>query len=195
MSLNEADLQMTEQAFDSRNSQGNPGDQLLYVRFYLYPHHNRAKSTEEGRPIYEDREYIEIMQPGNKDSIINRLATPKDLKRFANQYSGFKNNGEEVLEGTPLKEWPSITRAQVEELKYFNVHTVEQLAGMTDANAQNFMGISQMKRRAEAFLASTKDSAAGEKLAAELAMRDSTIAVQAQQIEELTGRLTKLEEG
>lgn len=127
-------------------------DQRLLVRFYLHPHLQREETAQEGRPIYKDREYVEILQPGNKDSIVQRPATVQDKQRFQVQYQAFKNNEQEVLKGTPLEQWGGLTRSQVEELRFFNVRTVEQLADMTDGNAQGFMGINQLRQRAQEFL-------------------------------------------
>jgi hypothetical protein len=30
----------------------------LYAEFYMHPVHNEAESEEQGRPIYEEKEYV-----------------------------------------------------------------------------------------------------------------------------------------
>ncbi|MCA1807636.1 MAG: hypothetical protein LC687_07295, partial [Actinobacteria bacterium] len=123
---------------------------------------------EEGRPIYAETDYIQIMQPGNKDSIVERPARPADKQRFSKHWAAYESRvGAPTMEGTPLEEWPAISRSQVEELKFFNVHTLEQLVGMSDSNAQGIMGVNLLKERAQKFLEMAEASAAAEQLVAQ----------------------------
>jgi len=149
------------------NSSRYHGDETLLVRFFKHPMRNQARSLAEGRPIFEDTDYIEIMQPGNKDSIIRRPASDRDKQRFAEHFRKYQaRETEESIEGTPLEEWPAVSRAQVEELKFLNIRTVEQLAALADSNAQNIMGVQGLKSKAAAYLEASKESAAAEALAA-----------------------------
>lgn len=128
-------------------------DNHLIVRFYMDARLNRTKTAEEGRQIWEDTTYIEIMQPGNKESIVRRPATEMDKRRFASKFRDFEAmNNQEAVTGTLLEEWPAVTRAQVEELRYFNIRTVEQLRDLSDSNAQNIMGVQMLKQKAKHFL-------------------------------------------
>ncbi len=149
------------------NSSRFHGDQQLLVRFFMHPWHNKSKSLEEGRPIFEEKPFIEIMQPGNKDSIIKRPATDRDKQRFPEHYKRFElRQDQDVVEGTLLEEWPGITRSQCEELKFLNVRTVEQLAELSDSNAQNIMGVQMLKKKAKDYLEKAKDAKATEALEA-----------------------------
>jgi len=162
MSIMEADGGLTEMAM---NNSRYHADQVLLVRFYSHPKKNLAKSEEEGRPIFEDTDYIEIMQPGNKDSIIRRPASQRDKDRFAEHYRKFQARAtEDHVEGTLLSEWPAISRAQVEELRFLNIRTVEQLAQLADSNAQNIMGIQGLKQKAAKYLETAKDQALADRL-------------------------------
>ena len=181
--LQEAGCDMTEQAI------GNAGrfakDDSLYVRFYSHPKQDPVKSAEEGRPIFNDTEYVSIMVPGDKTSIIERPARDMDRQRFAKHYAAFKNDAEEVLEGTPLAAWPGLTRSQVEELRYFNIRTVEQLATVSDSHAQKFMGINTLRNKAQAYIEAAAGNAATDKMALELESRDNEITALKQAVEEL----------
>jgi hypothetical protein len=142
------------------------GDEVLLVRFYKAPKQNLSRTQEEGRPIFEDTDYIEIMQPGNKDSIIRRPATDRDKSRFSEHYRKYEARvTDDHIEGTLLSEWPAISRAQVEELRFLNIRTVEQLAQIADSNAQNIMGIQGLKSKAAKFLETSKDQALSDRLA------------------------------
>lgn len=142
-------------------------DSNLLVRFFKHPRKNEARTKEEGREIYEEQDYVQIMQPGNKDSIISRPATPRDKQRFAEHFAKYqaRETESEHIEGTLLSEWPALNRAQVEELKFLNIHTVEQLANVADSNAQNIMGIQLLKQKAATYLETAKDTAVAEALA------------------------------
>jgi len=190
MALAEAEYDVTAMAFDAeRSNSGNSGpqagDERLYVKFFYHPRKNEILSIQEGRPIYEDREYIEITIPGNRDMVVFRPISDIERERFPRHYAAFRNKAAQPNDGTPLNIWPALTKAQVEEMKFFNVHTVEQLAGMSDEQSQKFMGVQNLRTRARAFLEESGKSAAAEKLSSELAKRDEEIAYLKAQMEEI----------
>lgn len=159
------------------------GDERLYVVFTLHPVQDPERTAAEGRPIFMDAEYVQIQAPGDRD-VIHRPATDRDRQRFPKQYAAFKAGTAEAVIGTPLSAVPWLTRAQVEELGYFGVKSVEQLAGMADAHAQRFTGIQALKARAKDFLAAAAGEAPALKLRAELAERDNEIASLKRQLQE-----------
>ena len=166
MALQEAEMDITTLAHSTRRTQG---DEYLAVRFYHESKEKKDKSLKAGRPIFEDVVYVEIMQPGNKDNIINRPATEMDKQRFAKHYAMWKartSNEDHQLVGTPLSEWAGVTRSQANELSFFNVKTVEQLAHMADSNTNNMMGLGGLKDKAKKYLDSSADQATIDALAA-----------------------------
>jgi len=148
--------------------QTETGDAALWVKFYSEPVHMAAKSEKEGRPIYEDRDFIEIITPGDSTSVIRRQARDDDKQRFARVWERYKAGQELSPEGTPIEAWPAITRAQVEELKYMKCFTVEQLAATSDAQCQRLgMAMMGLRTKAKAFLESARDTAAAQRYATE----------------------------
>lgn len=187
----EADYGITEMAHANGPNARFNGDDKLLVKFFRRPRRDEEKSREQGRPIYVETDYIQIMQPGNKDSIVERPARSADKQRFARHWQAYESRtGSETMEGTPLEEWPAISRSQVEELKFFNVHTLEQLVGMSDSNAQGIMGINLLKERAKKFLEVAEDSAAAEQLLEQQRENEQLRATLA----EMQARLEALEE-
>ena len=83
----------------------------------------------------------------------------------------FKDRTSAPETGTPLIEWPQISRSMAEEFSFFNVKTVEQLIAMSDQNASGFMGINTLKANAKKWLASSDDK----KAKADLKKRDDEI--------------------
>lgn len=160
----------------------NPDDSLL-VKFYIDTIEDGAATKEAGRPIFKEVEMIDIRVPGSRNNVV-RIARPQDIERFPRHYAAFKNRTSmEGIEGTPLTEWPAISRSRVEELAFLNVKTVEQLANMPDSNAQQIMGFFGLKEQAKNWL----EKANGiEALQQKLADRDNLI-------QELSERLSALE--
>ncbi len=150
-------------------------DKKLLVKFYIKPRQDRAKTLEEGRPFFKDTEYIDIRIPGDRAGGVSRVATDRDKKRFPEHYDRFKQRVEEPLDGTPLSEWPLVTRSQVEEFAFHNIKTVEHLAGMADTHTKNFMGMNNLKAKAVKWLEKAGEEAKVHQLTEQLAERDERI--------------------
>lgn len=139
---------------DFTTGQESAQDALLMVRFYLKPREDKAATLKEGRPIFTDREYVEIRVPGKRDAQVCRPATRRDKSRFPRHYEAFKNRTKEPETGTPLAEWPQINRSQVEMLAFIGIKTVEQLSNASDTNIATKMGGFGLKQRAKDWLGS-----------------------------------------
>ena len=72
--------------------------------------------------------------------------------RFPKAWERFEKRGQKLKEGWDLAEWGAITRSFAENLKAYNVHTVEALASLSDANADNIMGGRKYRDLAKAAL-------------------------------------------
>lgn len=168
-------------------------DKRLRVHFGLFPQINQEKSVKEGRPIYDEVEYVTIMVPGERD-VVHRAAWEKDYRRFPLQYAAFKNKkDQDAGSGTPLKMVTWLSAAQIKELEYFNCYTVEQLANLADSSASKFMGIQALKVRANDFIRAAKESAPLLAIRAEIDKKDSELAAANNAIAEQGKRLAALE--
>jgi hypothetical protein len=150
-------------------------DDKLFVQFYRKPMMHLGDSKAAGRPIYREVDCIRIMVPGDKLSVIDRPVDSIDARRFAARYEKWKTGQGNSVEGTPLTALPRMTSGKIEEYKYFNVQTVEQLAAAPDSLGQKFMGFNEDKRSAAAFLELAKGNAPLEKMNEELKSRDAKI--------------------
>jgi hypothetical protein len=160
-------------------------DHKLYVQFYIRPVMNNFRSSEEGRPIYEEKEYIRIIVPGDSKTTVDCPVDDTFRMRFEKQYDKFKKGLAQAVEGTPLEMWPQMTVGLCAELKAMNISTVEQLASLDDGKAQKIMGSHDLRRRAQAFLEASKGEAVNNKMVAELEKRDDEIALLKQQMAQL----------
>ncbi len=190
----EADYGMTEQAFIGGEQNARYAeDGKLFVTFFKHPREDKAASLKEGRPIYKDDDYVRIMVPGDKDSIVVRPARTLDKQRFAKQFAAYEAGEKEYLDGMPLKAWPMVSRGQVEELKYFGCHTVEQLADLADIHVQKFMGMGTLKDKAKAYIQAAKENAPIIQLNAALEERDSEISALHEAVEDLKTIVAELQ--
>jgi hypothetical protein len=122
-------------------------------RFYIKAVQHNFRSQQEGRPIFEDKEYVQIIIPGDNRSEVDRQVQEQDKDRWPEAYRKFKEDGEQATDGTPLEQWPAVSVSQVAELKAKKIRTVEQLAGITDGQLNNLgLGARQLRDRAKAFL-------------------------------------------
>lgn len=141
--------------FESREA----GDKSVYVKFYYRPVQDEAASAKEGRPIYRDREYLEIRTPGNQTNVIQRPVSDMDRQRFRQAYRMFKAGDDEQVVGTPIAEVPWLTRSQVEELAHMRIRTIEHLAELSDEVCSRFAGLYGLKNKAKTFVESAKGQA------------------------------------
>lgn len=167
-------------------------DQNLFVRFFFHPHLDKEKTDEAGRPIYYDREYIEIIVPGDRNNTVNRPVRDSDKQRFPRMYQAFKQGAQQRVTGTPLESWPLLNRSQVEELKHFRIYTVEQLANVPDNLKQQFMGINALQQRAKDFIEAARGVASTQQFRDELEKKDAQISALTQAVNELTQAVKEL---
>ena len=119
-------------------------------RFHMRPVEIPFRSKEIGRPFYEDREFVEIITPGNSRSMPCEPVNADHKARWPRQYEAFKAGQEEApMEGTPLEEMPGLTPSTVLNLKGLHIKTVDHLATSSDAELQN-MGLGGRELRAKA---------------------------------------------
>lgn len=166
----------------------NP-DMTLAVEFFIKPMQLKAKSREEGRPIFEDREFVRIRFPADNKRELVAPAHEKHYvshagqqmtyaERFQASYQAWKQNDAEFISGTPLSELPALTSSRKEELKAQNIRTVEQLAGVTDAAGRKLgMGWREEQEAAKAYL----DRAKGTSEVAELRRKIADMEAQMKQ--------------
>lgn len=144
---------MQEYEADARTFQNiNMEDGKLYAVFFKDVVKDEGKSEEMGRPIFRDTEFVRIVAPGDKTNVVVRPAREDDKRRFGRQYEAFKRGDAEQIIGTPLAQWPLMTRAQVEELRYFGVLTVEHLADLRDDVKTKIPGSVDLSKRAAQWL-------------------------------------------
>jgi hypothetical protein len=150
-------------AIDS-DTQG--ADARLAVQFYKKSVKQDIASDEAGRPIFKEFDFVRIMIPGDNLTEIDTYAQESHKQRFPRQWAHYQNqvvNHEDII-GTPLDQWPQITRSQADELRGLKFHTVESIADCSDQQLQRIGMVAGMsphnfRIKAKAFLNLANDSA------------------------------------
>ena len=135
-------------------------DNRLQVRFYKRPIHQEQESIDAGRPIYKEFDFVHICVAGDTLTEIDTYVLNSHKQRFPQQWANYQNrlgaNDEQII-GTPVAEWPLVSKSQAEELRAMKFHTVESIAGASDQQLQR-MGMAAgmspyaFRDKAKAFL-------------------------------------------
>lgn len=113
----------------------------------------KAESEKQGRPIFKEIPHIRIVIPGDRSVEYVSKADKYHQDTYPQAWKRFEQNQVEGHSGTLLETWAQMNRALVMEAKFNNIHTVEQLAGLTDAVVQKMgMGWMEWRRKANAYL-------------------------------------------
>ena len=151
-------------------------DDGLLVEFYIKPKLMEAMSQQRAMPLYQDRIFTRIVSPGNTKTtwdyetkgVIYKVDADHqvtgydvdemlpievcDPLRFPKAWERFTKKGQKISEGWAIENWGAITRSFAESLKAMNIHTVEALAALSDANASGMMGGLKFRNLAKAAL-------------------------------------------
>ena len=153
-------------------------DKKLFVQFYSRPVQDTVASNEAKRPIFIDADFVKIMVPGDKRTVVDRIASDEDKQRFAQHFARYKAGQAEQTVGTPLDMLPGMTAGKVEEYKHFGIKTIEMLAEASDSVGQQFMQFQADKNRAKGYMALATDNAAVKEVEAKLSAENAAMKLQ-----------------
>jgi hypothetical protein len=135
-------------------------DSRLQVRFYKRAVKQDQESLAAGRDIYKEFDFVHICVAGDTLTEIDTYALQQHKQRFPIHWANYMNrvgaDDEEVV-GTPLSEWPLVSKSQAEELRAMKFKTVESVANASDQQLQR-MGMAAgmspyaFRDKAKAFL-------------------------------------------
>lgn len=147
------------------------------AEFYLRPKPDKAATLAEGRPVFKMVEYIRI-SGGDLRNLPDKPAHEGHRRAYPREYAAFKaGTSQDSASGTLLSAWGGVSPERVEELRFFRIHTVEQLAEVPDGQL-NQMGLHTRKERERArdYIKTAKGNAPVMQLRSELESRDARIA-------------------
>lgn len=154
------------------------------VRIWREAAKNNFLSTREGRAIFDEVIFVEVISPGSKGStpvfevertFAKEMNHPQPLRgmqydQYAELIERFKSRevADASMTGTPLTEWPEISRTMAASLREANIFSIEALANLPDT-ALSLVGPDgrSWRTKAAAFLEAAKDAGYATRLAAE----------------------------
>jgi hypothetical protein len=146
---------------------------------------NNFLTEKHGRPIFDEVLYVEVISPGSGNSTpifeAMRTLAPEAGRlepKYGIKYEEFKKFIKDFLAGeasdvsmtgTPLSQWPEMTRTMVASLKVAKIFTVDALAVLPD-NKLPVVGPDgrTWRTKAQAYLDNAKSGAFATQLAAQL---------------------------
>ncbi len=162
-------------------------DRALIIRFFVDKALLGLKSKEAGRPIYEDREYVEIRIKGQPKQVVVKEVDAKIAQKYPHAYAAFKAGREAPVVGMPIEQLPGVGPSMAVTLKTFGVRSVEDMAALSDMGLQSIGGgARELQRRAKAFLEQSTEKT--------VALAEENNALKAQ-LEAMNARLSAIEGG
>ena len=163
-------------------------DARLAVTFYKRSVKQEDETAAAGRPIFKEFDFVRICVPGDNLTEIDTYAQESHKARFPRQWMHYQNQvaGQEQIIGTPLEEWPLISRSQAEELKGIKFRTVEDVANCSDLQLQRIGMIAGMsphgfRDKAKQFLnIATETAEVAQKEAEMQALREENAKIKAE---------------
>lgn len=181
------------------------------LRIWRAAAQNSFLTEREGRPVFDDVTYVEVISPGSHESspvfevrrVFDKELNFQELPLYGIKWPTYKefvakyDNNDEVdgsMAGTPLEQWPAMGRTLAASLKAQGVFTVDALAVLPDTRLL-ILGPDgrTWREKAKAYLEAAKGSAGATALAAQLSQRDDELADTRRQLAELAGTVASLQ--
>lgn len=164
-----------------------PGDDRLIVGFLNKSIQNKFKSTQEGRPVFEDHVFVKIQHPGETLNIVERPVREDDKQRWPRQWQQFVNGSTQAPEGIPITLLFPDKPAIAMTLKGYNIHTVEQLAHLSAQGISTVgLGCQEWVNGAKRYLEHADKGVSHHKFETEMAAAKSENLKLQRQVQELT---------
>jgi len=164
-------------------------DKDLLVQFHKKAVLNHAKSREAQAPIYEDLDFCKIIRPGEPHSVWDQPVRQIDKMRFAEKWRAYQENRVQEVSGTPLDRLFPDNPAVVANFRSAHIHTIQQLAGLSDNAIGNIPFGHDMRKKAQDFMNSLKKS--DEEIQAMTEKHEAEMAAMRQMIAELTAKVSE----
>jgi hypothetical protein len=166
---------------------GEVKDGGMRVFFHTAQVKHNFRSIQEKRPVFIEKIFITKLVPGDNKLVIDRPMRETDAEEFPREWARFEQKKAALISGTPLEAWNIISDTQKAEFKALNIFTIDQFANLPDSSGAQIMGFNDLRAKAKAFLAASKDAQFFDGIRAET---DAKLAAQEQKI---TALLSKLE--
>jgi hypothetical protein len=165
-------------------------DDKLLVSFYKRAVQDEFQSKSQGTPIFVQKDYVRIIQPGEKD-IIDRPVKESDKARWPVKWQAYLQNKEQAADGTPLDHLFPESPEIVATLRAMHIQTVQQLANLSDTAAGNLQFGGDLRKKAQTYLEGAEKGKKFHALEKRIADQDAEIKQLKEQLAALTAAKTK----
>jgi hypothetical protein len=152
---------------------------------------DQGASEKAGAPQFRTEHWVSIIiddrtevplrfagSDGTVDANILRMIDMDNLdERILGKYEAWRAGGTEALDGSDLREWPAVTKAQADSLRALSLLTIEDLAEASDGLLQRMQGGVTLREKAQAWLKEAQSTGT-------LAEENRKLAAQLQALEE-----------
>lgn len=146
-----------------------------FVRFETRSVEDPIQTREQGKIIYKNVIFALVTPPysnakscheeiaavwlAKKDQdVIAGRVDPRFVASWKATFEAFKKGEEPVLDGTDIRDWPAITKADVKNLRSLNILTIEDLADVNGEGLRHLgMGGLSLKQKAQDWVQANKD--------------------------------------
>lgn len=144
-----------------------------YIKWVREEKEDRVKTLEAGHYVGVAVDYAHVTRPGQKDTLVKEalsfIADSQEAARqqrlpqawvemYKQSYERWKQGTDAVVDGTPIKGWPSLSAGAQEAVIRAGILSVEDLAQLPDSELGRIgMGAQGYKQKAAAWLAAAND--------------------------------------
>ncbi len=150
-----------------------------------------AETEAAGKQVFKDIVIVRVQQPGDREPV-TREYRAGDERRWPDSWAAFQEKRKPTVDGTPLAILFPASEAMVKNLEGVGIHTIEQLAKVTDTGLTNIpMGL-DLRNKAIAFV-EARDGADGfNKLQAQLERKDEQVRSLEMQMNEMRAQMATI---
>lgn len=174
---------------------GNQNAARNTITFYKHREKNNYKSEQEGRPVWDEKDFICIICPGQDKQRVQRPVRDEDIQEYSEAWKAYCEKRKQPVNGTPIADLPGMTQSILTLMDHGNITTIEQLASIGDTEVQN-LGPNGMvlRSRAKSFLeGSNRLAAENAELRARLEALEARLGATAEVERKKPGRKPKIE--
>jgi len=194
----------------SVNDLANREERPPYVQFETRAVENKRESLAQGMYVAEDIDYALITPAYSKDRVEKTVTAffehqernirsgrgnPKWLQYWKDSYKAYKEGNEIPENGTPIRDWGSISPAQRQMILSAGIRTIEDLAMCNDEGLKRLgMGGRDLVQKAKSWLKSVTDYGQISMQNAQLLKENEQYKLTVSSLEEKVNELAKMVE-
>lgn len=172
--------------------------QHIIPRFFVDRKETDQIDPDTGLKVFRAVEYVELLIPGDKGNAPVKRVTDEHRRMYHQAYQQFKTSGESgdvVGDGIPLELWNGVKKEQAHGLKQIHIHTVQQLARLSDAHLAQpgMMGLRALRDKAQQFLEAARETAPIAALQHQLDALKAEAGLREKQLQDMIAKNTELE--